>query len=507
MPTPNQIVLAWDIDTSGTVLSPAQAATALGAVPLYQDMITDPVLGQLFGLTVASDSSAATGATTATRTLTLNMTAANAPAAPPPFPCRPITSTPPVLPYPLRKTVALAGSFFVSNGLATVPTTKTQLPSLVANDVVQFLSQEGVFYTVLSVTSTLVTLTAPYTGTTGNTEALKEVAAPVILAAVYSTSPLDTDGDSSVTPPIPKGPGAREVVLVFKDSTGSSFSTEINLAGKRPVVVALNGGIDIAEITSFGVEDATADAVGAFGNSVGQITLVEFSAPPPGLPANPTRLDLQKATDAGQLLISRALVYLPPSYFALAGQGSSAPQLAGDFLVTTGSKSVPTTVDQTAVLSQGDTIQFASQLQTYTPFGAVDVIYTVAAVTPKLVTLTSPYTGVDDNFTGRNNVGTNTNAGTKGNLGTEVINKVTAAQKVDPGNAAPPSNAVLAAPLGQFVDPGNAAPPPNPPLDPATMTPPVTVGGAVPFLSDLFTQTLQLALAGVPITPQPITFA
>lgn len=505
-PMANQIVLSWDVDVTNTSLGPAGAATRLAAVPLYNNPVTDPVLGALFGLTVATGGDVTTtpNATTARRTLTLNMT--NVPAtrkAPPPFPCHPITSTPPVLPgYPLRRTVTLAGSFFVTNGSATVPTTATQMPALVAGNVVQFLSQQGVFYTVSGApapTATTVTLTTPYTGTTGNTGAFKEVAAPVTIAAIYSTSPLDTAGVGTVTPAVTVGPGARTISLTYTDSLGAGpFTVTTSLLGKRPAPLVLAGGsIDIAVITGMFVA-----STGAFTNSVGQITLVELSTAPPGLPANPTRLDLQRITDEGQLLIDRALAYLPPSYFALAQQGASSPQLAGDFIVTTGSKDVPTTVDQTATLAAGNIIQFASQLQTYTPFGAVDVRYTVAAVTAPptpgsrgLVTLTSPYTGLDDNNTGG---GPNTNAGTKGNLGTEVIKKPTGAQKVDPPSAAAPSNAQLSGPLGQFVALEVAAPPPNPPLSPATVPAPI-------FLSDLFTQTLRLALA-VPVTPRAITF-
>jgi hypothetical protein len=484
----NQIVLAWTVDVTNTSLGPVGAATALMAVPLYTNPTTDPVLGQMFGLTVASDVGT-TGATTATRTLTLNMTALGAgvpPFAPPPFPCRPITSTPPVLPYPLREAVTLPGSFFPSSGQLAgtpIPTTMTQIPSLVTGSVIQFLSQEGVFYTVAAgTTATSIKLTAPYTGPTGNTGAFKEVAAPVTLAAIYSTSDHDTAGVATV-PAIPAGSGARTVHVIYKDSLGAAFTVTATLTGRRPAAVLLTGGNkDMSEITNIVIV-----TTGGFKNSVGELTLVELSSALPPIPANATPgtgigaaqgdRTFFALTDEAQLLIGRHLAYLPPSYFALAQQGASAPQLAGDFLVTTGSKDVPTTVDQTAAtppLAATNVIEFASQPGT---------LYTVAAVTPKIVTLTTAYSGIDENFTGAHNV--NSNIGTKGNLGTEVIEKRTGATIISPSPAAPPTNAQLAAVLGQFV---------------------VTVGGAVPFLSGLFTQTLQLALAGVPITPQPITF-
>jgi hypothetical protein len=509
MPPPNQIVLAWTVDATNTPFGPVQAAAALGAVPLYANLNTDPVLGQNFGLTVETDLTTTAGPL-ATRTLKLNMTTSGTRKAPPPFPCRPRTSTPPTLPYPLRAAVTLPGSFFPSNGATAVPTTMTQIPSLVTGDSIQFLSQQGVFYAVAAgTTPTSINLTAPYTGTTGNTGAFKEKSAPVTLAAFYSSSDLDTAGVAT-TPAIPTGAGARTVSLTYKDSLGAGpLTVTTSLTGRRPAAVALAGGsIDIAEIVNI-----TVASTGAFGNSVGEITLVELSgALPPisptatpgtGIGAGQGDNTFFVLTDEAQLLISRHLAYLPPSYFALAQQGASAPQLVGDFSVTTHSTRVPTSVDQGSVLSAGDTIQFASQPNT---------IYTVAAVsgaptgTGGVVTLTTPYTGINTNNTGTQNIGTNSNAGTQGNIGTTVIDQETGATRVSPSAAFAPTNDHLAAVLGQFVDPGNAGPPPNPPLTPGTMVPPVTVGGAVPFLSGFFTKTLQLALAGVPVVAQPITF-
>lgn len=494
---PNQLVLAWVIDTSKTIFSAAQAAAALGAVPLYEDVTTDPVLGQFFGLTVASDVSAASGPTTATRTLTLNMTAAlGTPTAPPPFPCHPITSTPPVLPYPLRSTRTLPGSFFVSTGSMSVPVSATQLPSLSVGDKIQFLSQQGVFYTIASTGVTSIGLTTPYTGVSGNTPAFKEVAAPVTLAAIYSTSDFDTAGVAT-TPAIPAGSGARTVTIAYKDSLGNLGSVTVSLTGRRPAAITLAGGtIDIAEIDNISIATS-----GGFGNSVGQITLASLSSALPPILANRTSDDFRgKLTDEGQLLIDRALAYLPQSYFAAAQQQAAAPQLEGDFILTTGSTSVQTTVDQTGVLSAGNVIQFAEQLANYTTLQTQAVFYVVADVTPKLIKLTTPFTGIDNNNTGTNQEGTNSNRATKGNLGTEVQSKRSGAFLITPSPAAPPSNDQLSAPLGQFVALETAAPPPNPPLSPATVPVPT-------FLSDLFTQTLQLALAGVPITPQQIAFA
>jgi hypothetical protein len=487
----DQIVLAWTVDVAGTSFGPAAAAVALGAVPLYAESDADLVLGQLFGLTVESDITAVAGST-ATRTLTLNMTADGAVTvpAPPIFPCRPRPTDELEPPYALARSVTLPGSFSVTNGSMVVPTTATQVPSLSVGDEIQFLAQQGVPYEVAIVTPTTVTLTSAYSGASGDTGAFKEVPDPAVLAAIFSTSPLDTAGVAT-TPPIPAGPGGRTVDLTYTDSTGAGpFTVGVTLTGKRPATVTLAGGsIDIAA-----VESIVVTSTGGFDNSVGQITLVELSAPLASLPTTPTPTDFKRFTDAAQLTITRALVYAPPSYSALAAQGASTPQLEGDFFVTTGQQHVPTSVDQTGALFVGEVIQFASQPTTNSPLGTVDVFYTIEAVGPKSVTLTTPYTGVDENFTGSGN--TNSNRGTMGNLGSEVQKKATAATVIGPSLlVAPPTDAALSVLLGQFVQPATVGPPP------AMLSLP-----APTFLSDLYTQTIQLALAGVPVTPEPIAF-
>ncbi len=505
----DQIVLAWRVDVTNSSLGPAGAAAALAAVPLYKDTTTDPVLGQLFGLTVASDVSAADGLSHAKRTLTLNMTSTpGAPFAPPPFPCHPRTTTPPVLPYPLRSTKTLPGSFFVATGVAVIPTTETQLPSVSAGDSIQFLSQVGVFYTVLSLSATAITLTAPYTGVAGNTGAFKEIAAPVALdrVAVFSTSEQDTNGVATV-PPIATGVGALAVEISYKDSTGAGpFGAGAILTGKRPATFVPIGpaGVDIAEIENFVVL-----AVGVFGNSIGEITLVALSDALPALPPNlprgtgigaaettvgktgaPVPRTFHTMTDDAQLLIDRHLAYLPPSYFALAQQGASEPRLHGDFFLTTGSKNVPTSISNIDTLGVSAIVRFAEQ---------PSKDYVVAAVTPKLVQLTEEYTGPDDNHVGSKYLGTNVDAGTQGNLGTEVINRASGAWLVSPSSALPPTNDQLAGPMAQFVALETAAPPLNPPLNPSTVPMPT-------FLSGMFTRQLQLAIAGVPVVPQAIAF-
>lgn len=468
---PNQIVLSWSVSVAKSSRTPAQAAAALAAVQLFANPTTDPVLGQLFGLTVASDVTTPTGGG-ATRTLTLNMTSnPGAPFAPPPFPCNPTTSTPPVLPFTFTKTTPLAGSFLVMQGSMVVPTTVSQIPAIPATGgVVRFDAQIGVDYPVALITPGTINLSVPFTGRSANSPAVLVSPAPAKIAAMYSSSPLD---DAA-------GSGAHTVVLSYVDSLGTPGTVVVSLRGKRPSLISLAGGtVDIATVT-----DMHVTSVGGFGNSVGQITLSELSS----------AVLTDDTLDQAQMKLLRPLVYLPPSFFALAQPQTSAPQLAGDFLVTTGSTSVPTTVDQTGALAAGNVIQFASQLENDTPFGAEPVLYTLAAVTPKQLTLQTAYTGLVPGSQAQ--IG---DTGAQGVKGTKVINLPTGAFKVTPSPAASPTNGQLAGTLAQFVNPSLAIPPPNPPLQPSTMNPTPT------FLSGLFTQTLQDALA-TPVTPAPITF-
>lgn len=460
----NQIVLAWTVDVSNTPYSAAQALAALAAVSLYQNEGTDPILGQFFGLSVEDDQTTNPTATTATRTLTLNMYSDDdEKPAPPPFPCRPRTSTPPVLPYPLRNAVTLGGSFAPMQGSMSIATTRSQVQSLNIGDSIQLLSQIGVFYTVASVSPSAVGITAPYSGaSSNNTGAFKEVVAPATLPAIFSTSPLDTNGVATI-PAIPAGSGALTVLIEYTDSAGASDGVQVNLTGKRPAAVVLEPGtIDIAQIDSMSVS-----AVGTFGNSVGQITLVDLASALPAIPADATPEDFVRLTDEAQLLIDRHLAYMPPSYFSLAQQGASMPKLSGDFFVTTGSKGVSTSVSQVLELAAGYVLEFASQ---------PGFFYTLETLGSAALTLTTPYSGLGAN------------------------SKKTDARLIMPSsNAAAPTNAQLASPLAQFVNATVAVPPPDPPFAPGTITPPT-------FLSGYFTRTIQLALAGIPITSETITF-
>lgn len=484
---PNQIVLSWDVDVSGTPYGPAAAAAALGAVPLYRSDAYDPVLGQFLGLSVADDAVTTPDATTARRTLTLNMFSADDETpAPAPFQCHPRSSTADEVaepPYLLRRSVTLPGSAFVQNGLAVAPTSETLEPSLSIGDQIQFLSQIGVFYEITAISSSAIGFTPVYTGVSGNTTATKEVPAPVTRLAIYSTSDLDTSGLSA--PDIPAGPGAQSVIFEYTDSQGASEGVVVELTGRRPVVIELAPGtIDVAQIDVLILED-----VGAFGNSVGQITVCTLSADLPVIRPNATLAQWNDLVDEAQLLIDGHLAYLPPSYFALAQQGAATPSLEGDFFVTTGSRRVPCSQNQTLELAAGYLIEFASQ---------PGVLYEIETLSNKALALTTPYTGIDTNHAGLEG-DPNINAGTQGNLGTSVTNERTDARLVSPPPGVPPSVAALATPMAEFVDPATASPPPNPPQAPSTVPTPT-------FLSGIFTRQIRLALKGARVTANEITF-
>lgn len=455
----NQIVLAFSLETTNSIYTPTEAATKLGAVDLYADVSSDPVLGAAFGLTVASDASAAyseavltatnaspivvgvatteglttgmrvtiAGATgntaangtyaisdltltsfklvgttgngaytgsgvatapVATRTITLNMTSNDSPPAPPPFPCRPTgplvppPDAPPTLPYVLEET------------------------------------------TIDRYTRQPVTLPAPAS-----------------LLAFYSTSTLDTNGVST-TPAIPAAAGAQIVQLDYHDSTGAGpFTVYTKLMGKFPAMVTLHAGsVDVAQ-----VDACLLFQVGAFENSVGEITLSALSAPVPAIPTDATPEDFPALTDAAQLLLARPLIYLPPSYFALSQQETSDPPLAGDFWVKQGSPTVLTTVDQTGVLAATNILEFAAQL---------GVEYEVASVSATFVTLTTAYTGLS-----HPEIAPAAEAPYPAQSVSEEADAVVSAAKlVSPSQAAPPDDAHLLTLLSEFTLPQTTAP-------------------------------------------------
>jgi hypothetical protein len=265
--------------------------------------------------------------------------------------------------------------------------------------------------------------------------------APATVLAFYSTSPLDTDGVAT-TPAIPSGSGAQIVQLNYHDSTGAGpFTIYVKLMGKFPAPVVLHAGsVDVAR-----VDECLIVQTGLFANSVGEITLCELEAVLPAIPADATPADFPGLTDAAQLTIQRPLIYLPPSYFALAQQQNSAPQLAGDFWVKKDSPVVLTTVSQVGVLAATDVIEFASQQGTQ---------YEVASVSATLIQLTTAYTGLT-----RPEIAPAAEKPSPAQSVNEEADAVTtSAVLVSPSQAAPPDNPHLLTLLSEFALPQSTAP-------------------------------------------------
>ena len=147
------------------------------------------------------------------------------------------------------------------------------------------------------------------------------------------------------------------------------------------------------------------------------------------------------------MTIARPLAYIPPSYFALAQQGTAAPQLSGDFLVKKGSLVVLTSIDQTNILGSSNTIRFASQS---------GVEYVVDTVSATFIKLTTAYTGLE-----AAEIAPAAEASRPAQSvsdSTDANRVVTSATLVSPSQATPPSDAQLTTLLAEFTMPQETAP-------------------------------------------------
>ena len=94
----------------------------------------------------------------------------------------------------------LAGTADPINGSAIVATTTTQVGTVYPGDSVQFTSQLGTYYTVLTVTASQLTLTQPYSGTTNATANFANVCQTSTAASAIQTliAALTNVGTASV---------------------------------------------------------------------------------------------------------------------------------------------------------------------------------------------------------------------------------------------------------------------------------------------------------------------
>ena len=113
----------------------------------------------------------------------------------------------------------LAGNAQPVNGSAIVPTSTSQVGNVYPGDSVQFVTQLNVFYTVLSVSATQLTLTQPYTGTTASGPGFTGVA--VVCTSATAATNLSTSinalthvGTASVITSVAPSPNAGENATV-----------------------------------------------------------------------------------------------------------------------------------------------------------------------------------------------------------------------------------------------------------------------------------------------------
>lgn len=96
---------------------------------------------------------------------------------------------------------ALAGTFSVTQGSATVTTTTSQVGVIAVGDSVQFVSQLGTYYPVFAVSASTLTLGTPYTGTTAASTQGADVCKATTAAASLQTqiAGFTNVGTASVT--------------------------------------------------------------------------------------------------------------------------------------------------------------------------------------------------------------------------------------------------------------------------------------------------------------------
>lgn len=121
--------------------------------------------------------------------------------------------------------LALSGTQGVVNGSASASTSANQTAEVFAGSQIQFASQAGVAYTVQSITSTTITLTAPYTGTTN--------AATTSVVGVYQ--------NDSAAHVVSDGAGAWHFMISSWGNAGIA-ANDINIQYKHETTLNLPAG-------------------------------------------------------------------------------------------------------------------------------------------------------------------------------------------------------------------------------------------------------------------------
>jgi hypothetical protein len=102
----------------------------------------------------------------------------------------------------------LVGFFTVSNGFPTADTTASQVGVVHGGDILEFTSQPGIQYTVLSVAPTVITLTTVYTGTSSSTALGFDITVPPLFICANNGAPIP--------------PGAEQIIVLHMAIVGNA---------------------------------------------------------------------------------------------------------------------------------------------------------------------------------------------------------------------------------------------------------------------------------------------
>jgi len=141
----------------------------------------------------------------------------------------------------------LQGTFDVTNGSVTVPTTANQVGIVSAGDQIEFWSQPGIFYTVLGVGSSDILLTTVYSGVNNTAALASDISLPLI-GSTYAgggfQEPVqyrDASGNVKATGYL--GRIASGVFTMIRKSGQGSLASPVEWASGDVIVGLISGGV------------------------------------------------------------------------------------------------------------------------------------------------------------------------------------------------------------------------------------------------------------------------
>lgn len=282
----------------------------------------------------------------------------------------------------------LSGTFSVTNGSNSVTTSTSQTSAVQANGFIVFGSQAGPVYIVSAVTSTTITLTSPYTGSTNGSSSAVYSGPQNTGVITFGDTVTGINGNVTLTsPPNLRLIGTINAVADSKQYNSNTLSVAKAFDGTLPnmwgIVVENRSSAAFAQgqgtttlsgtfTTTNGSTSVTASTSQASALSSGDI--IVFSNQP-GVPYYIT----------GSVTTSITLT-APFSGTGGSGQTAISPSLTGTMSVTNGSTSVTPSANLTtnSALVAGESIAFASQS---------GVSYVTTAVASGSITLATAYSG------------------------------------------------------------------------------------------------------------------